>query len=104
MSRDAHYRKQTIQPIDVIESYKLSFILGNVIKYVLRHEAKNGREDLLKALWYLVYNLSGHAGLSDHVTQTVDQVGRYTNEVAADPEAKPKLRREVSTKPWDLNI
>lgn len=29
------------------------FCIGNVIKYVCRHERKNGIEDLRKAKWYL---------------------------------------------------
>lgn len=38
----------------MIESYDLSFNLGNVVKYVLRH-MKKGKplEDLQKAEWYL---------------------------------------------------
>lgn len=49
----AHYN-QGIEAIKVIESHKLNFNLGNVIKYVLRAEHK-GRpvEDLRKAEWYL---------------------------------------------------
>lgn len=31
----------------------LPFSMGNAIKYVFRHEKKNGAEDLRKALWYL---------------------------------------------------
>lgn len=31
----------------------MGFNLGNVIKYVWRHEKKNGLEDLKKAAWYL---------------------------------------------------
>lgn len=29
------------------------FCIGNVIKYVCRHDRKNGVEDLRKAKWYL---------------------------------------------------
>ncbi len=31
----------------------MGFNLGNVVKYVWRHEGKNGLEDLRKARWYL---------------------------------------------------
>lgn len=31
----------------------MSFLLGNVMKYVWRADLKNGTEDLRKALWYL---------------------------------------------------
>jgi hypothetical protein len=50
-----HYCKRNIQPWDVIGEYELDFWLGNVIKYVLRHESKGGVEDLKKARHYLDY-------------------------------------------------
>ena len=31
----------------------MSFLEGNVVKYVTRYRMKNGLEDLLKAQWYL---------------------------------------------------
>jgi len=43
----------TIQPIDYIVANKLDFVEGNVIKYVSRYKLKNGKEDLLKAKYYL---------------------------------------------------
>lgn len=43
----------TIQPIDYIVANKLNFAEGNVIKYVSRYKLKNGKEDLLKAKYYL---------------------------------------------------
>ena len=53
-----HY-SAAVTPIDLIAAYKLNFNTGNVIKYVARHEQKNGREDLCKGLWYLLNEL-GH--------------------------------------------
>jgi hypothetical protein len=49
----AHYNRHTIQPIDFIMKNKLSYCVGNVIKYVVRHKYKNGLEDLLKARQYI---------------------------------------------------
>lgn len=49
----AHYRRRGLEAIDVIEAFGLNFHLGNVVKYILRHEAKGGLQDLEKALWYL---------------------------------------------------
>ena len=40
-----------VECIQVTE--RLPFNLGNAFKYVFRHKAKNGREDLEKASWYL---------------------------------------------------
>ena len=43
-----------IEPIEAIESWKLGYNLGNVIKYVARSDHKGKRlEDLKKARWYL---------------------------------------------------
>jgi hypothetical protein len=50
-----HYEKMAIQPWEVIERGDLDFWEGNVIKYVMRHRAKNGLEDLEKARHYLDY-------------------------------------------------
>ena len=47
-----HYQLP-IQPIDFITKNKLGFIEGNIIKYVVRHDKKNGLEDLEKAKHYL---------------------------------------------------
>lgn len=49
--RPSHYRGDLVMRI--IETFGLGFDLGNVIKYILRHEAKAGLEDLKKAAWYL---------------------------------------------------
>jgi len=48
-----HYRGHAsgIECIDVTRH--LTFDVGNAVKYVWRAEAKNGREDLEKARWYL---------------------------------------------------
>ncbi len=43
----------TIQPIDYIIANNLNFAEGNIIKYVSRYKQKNGKEDLLKAKYYL---------------------------------------------------
>ena len=48
-----HYNTGSIEVIDAIEEWKLGFHAGNVVKYVVRHEHKNGIEDLKKARWYL---------------------------------------------------
>ena len=50
-----HYVHGGIETIDFIESKKLSFCLGNVVKYISRAGVKthNPLEDLKKARWYL---------------------------------------------------
>lgn len=48
-----HYKSYAIQPAEFIHKNKLGFLEGNIIKYVCRHGAKHGREDLEKARHYL---------------------------------------------------
>ena len=53
-----HYQGKTIQVFDVLDEFLTEeevggFYTGNVIKYVLRHKAKGGKEDLMKAKAYL---------------------------------------------------
>jgi len=47
-----HYKDMLIQPIDFILKNGLGFCEGNVIKYISRHKAKNGPEDVRKAIHY----------------------------------------------------
>ena len=47
-----HYKDFKIQPIEFITANKLSFIQGNVIKYICRYNKKNGKEDIDKAIHY----------------------------------------------------
>jgi len=54
----SHYQGGGLEVIDVIVKKKLSFCLGQVVKYVLRAGKKTSRksgkvEDLKKARWYL---------------------------------------------------
>lgn len=48
-----HYARFPIEPIRFICENKLDWFQGNVVKYVCRHDAKNGIEDLKKAKRYL---------------------------------------------------
>lgn len=48
-----HYKSLKIQPWDYIAANKLGYFEGCVIKYVTRHEAKAGLEDLKKARHFL---------------------------------------------------
>ena len=49
----SHYQDYAIQPFEFITKNKLSYIQGNIIKYVVRYEQKNGIEDLDKAIHYI---------------------------------------------------
>lgn len=47
-----HYKEGKHESIDFISGWGYGFCFGNVVKYLIRHKIKNGREDLLKAEWY----------------------------------------------------
>tara|TARA_B110000003_G_C16569412_1_gene503686 strand:+ start:757 stop:1005 length:249 start_codon:yes stop_codon:yes gene_type:complete len=48
-----HYSKLAIQPVTYINANGLSYLQGNVIKYVTRYKDKNGLQDLEKAKHYV---------------------------------------------------
>ena len=48
-----HYSKLAIQPVEYINANKLTYLQGNVIKYVTRYKDKNGLQDLQKARHYI---------------------------------------------------
>jgi hypothetical protein len=53
--RPKHYLEgRTIEPIAVIEDWKLDYHLGNALKYIARAGRKDDlKQDLEKAIWYL---------------------------------------------------
>lgn len=54
INNPAHYQGNQFEVIDIIEDFDLGFNLGNAIKYILRSDKKENREqDLKKAVWYL---------------------------------------------------
>ena len=48
-----HYRRYAIQPVEYTVKNDLSFLAGNVVKYVTRYKHKGGAEDIRKAIHYL---------------------------------------------------
>lgn len=48
-----HYKDLKIQPVEYIHANGLDFFQGNVVKYATRHKAKNGEQDIRKAIHYL---------------------------------------------------
>jgi hypothetical protein len=49
----SHYKDMAIQPIDFILANGLGYCEANVVKYICRHEKKNGLQDLEKAKHYI---------------------------------------------------
>lgn len=59
-----HYRQYPIEVIEITE--RLNFLLGNVIKYVLRADYKGKPlEDLKKAEWYLRREIANRESSGD---------------------------------------
>ena len=48
-----HYKNLPIQPIEYTVKNNLSFLQGNIVKYVTRYKNKNGLQDLQKAKHYI---------------------------------------------------
>ncbi len=49
-----HYKgKNGLEVIDVIENFDLDLHQGSVVQYIIRHKQKDGKQDLLKAKWYI---------------------------------------------------
>lgn len=48
-----HYRRFEIQPIEFLSKNDVPFPEGSVVKYVLRHRAKGGVDDINKAIHIL---------------------------------------------------
>ena len=56
----AHYAERTIEPIDVIDAWRLGFNLGNSLKYIARAKYKGSeRADLIKADNYCYREATG---------------------------------------------
>jgi hypothetical protein len=52
-----HYLLRSIQPIEYILANNIGFCEGNAIKYITRHQDKNGAEDIKKAIHFLEFIL-----------------------------------------------
>lgn len=48
-----HYKTLPIQPVEFCHANKIPFLEGSVIKYVVRHRNKNGKQDLEKARHFI---------------------------------------------------
>lgn len=70
----SHYKDLSIQPVQYIHANGLSFLEGNVVKYITRHKTKNGRADVEKALHYcqLILELV-YGGVPEPVVTTVPE-------------------------------
>ena len=90
-----HYKKHTIEAIDVIRDWNLGFELGNVIKYIARHNHKGTPlKDLAKAEWYLreyMLTLSERIAKLDKMVEQNQLDGLYDNTITGTTHLKDKL-------------
>lgn len=59
-----HYKNLAIQPAEYVFKNGIGYLEGNVIKYISRHEAKGGAEDVLKAIHYCEMVLQMRYGIT----------------------------------------
>lgn len=57
VNHPSHYNQNKLETIEIIQQALtpeefVGFLKGNIIKYLDRHEFKNGEQDLEKAQWY----------------------------------------------------
>lgn len=60
VNHPSHYTDGKIEVIDFIDDKKLSFCLGNAVKYISRAGKKDPEktiEDLEKAIWYIRHEI-----------------------------------------------
>tara|TARA_R110000796_G_scaffold72391_3_gene163695 strand:- start:4525 stop:4809 length:285 start_codon:yes stop_codon:yes gene_type:complete len=53
VTKPNHYSRWKIEPSDFIMKNDIPWAEANAIKYIMRHDAKNGLEDLEKAKRYI---------------------------------------------------
>ncbi len=78
----AHYMEQGIQPIHVLARNNQldGFLYGNALKYLMRHESKNGAEDLKKCLWYLKWMIAKKHGHTDALCEMYARTPHHMDE------------------------
>lgn len=47
-----HYKNMAIQPLEFVMANDLNFCEANIVKYITRHHAKGGADDVKKVIHY----------------------------------------------------
>jgi len=96
-----HYARYKIEPVKFIVENGLPFAVGNIIKYVMRWDAKDGLQDLKKAQRYidmLVSYVEGHkdwwtSASSKHRAAVMDNLeATFSSVDHASPDEQPDWR------------
>lgn len=79
---NSHYTKYEIEPIEFMIPNKLSFIEGNIIKYICRAEDKGTKnQDIDKAIHYFeLYNTYGDCSDFDIRKMNIDDSLQFVNQ------------------------
>jgi len=109
----SHYARFAIEPITFSVKNELSLNAGNAIKYICRHDAKNGAQDLKKALrsiqmelehrydlhvpidWDGEYEVDGLDGPPKQGDILVQRGRSHSFDVLTNPDANPAFRPDV---------
>ncbi len=79
----SHYLDgRSIEPIAVIEDWKLDYHLGNALKYIARAGRKDDfKQDIAKAIWYLQRRIRGNNEQTTQLHQS-KSMSRQTSAVS----------------------
>jgi hypothetical protein len=104
-----HYTRFQIEPIRFIGENKLNFFQGNIVKYILRYDAKNGLEDVRKAKRYcrmFELYLEGYPDwwgpdpAAQELTGKLEAIFKgfreFAREVVVDPEVRSQLLANIT--------
>ncbi len=75
-----HYKNRGIQPIEYSEANNLGACQHSVVKYITRHQDKNGIEDLAKVIHYALlasYEVYGEQGSTELKGKVLKLLGEH---------------------------
>ena len=94
-----HYIKYKIQPSKFVVENKLLYPEGCVIKYILRHQDKGGKQDLLKAKHFIDMIIERDYTLPDYMVPMTEEE-EYKNAGITKEEAKKQETWVEGYKKW----
>lgn len=74
-----HYKTGGMQHWDMVNLFGLDYFQGQITKYVIRHDKKNGKQDLEKAMHFLQKYIEICYPPDDHTETVVCSCGSSTN-------------------------
>lgn len=61
-AKPSRYNSGSLEVWDAIAQLKFNYMQGNVVKYISRYKDKNGPEDLVKAINYIIKMIAQETG------------------------------------------